>query len=73
MPMYTFECPSCDHREVKLIKIRDYSPKGHYCPICEDMELTRDIQADICSIHTFNCGTKSTLEHHGIKNPITGE
>lgn len=73
MPLYSFECPSCDHREVKLINIREYSPNGHYCPVCEDMELVRDIQADNIHVHTYNCGTTSVYKRHGITNPITGE
>lgn len=73
MPIYCFECTKCSHKETILMKIAEHTNYGHMCPVCEDMELTRDMTAEAGSLHTFKCGTTSTLDYHRIKNHITGK
>ena len=44
---YDFECPSCKHKEVISMPIKDYTSSGHYCPSC-NTEMQREVSSLIC-------------------------
>lgn len=44
---YDFECPSCQHKEVISMSIKEYRAGGHYCPCCST-EMQREVSSLIC-------------------------
>lgn len=41
---YPFTCPKCGHSEELVMKMSEYTDKGHFCPDCQT-EMKRDIKS----------------------------
>lgn len=46
---YDFECPSCKHKEVISMPIKEYRAEGWYCPCCST-EMQREISSLVCGM-----------------------
>lgn len=50
---YKFICKKCNETHDIDMRLSEYSPSGHYCPICEE-ELERDM-SDISGGAIWKC------------------
>ena len=60
---YPFTCtnPECGHSEELVMKMSEYTDKGHFCPLCKT-EMKRDIKsmASAMTVDTTNTFYKKT-------------